>query len=310
MYIGLFGRVFEGVVCNVGVLNVDFLGKSCVGGIAGYTGSSTIENCYVTGKIDGTGTLGGVVGAARSGTELQNCYFFTNDSANTDTVGITGNAEMADIIANCYYIADSDTHDDSIDGTTAKTSDQFASGEVAYLLQGSQTTAVWGQTIGTDSYPVLGGTKVYQVTGCDNSTTVYSNTNENGVHNYVNGKCTLCGHTIELISVDITWGAMEFTYTDGAWNAETHSYGEGSWSDNGTGWVTVENTGNTGVNVTYIYEQVRTDIDGSFTDGTNAITEAVMIPVGEDKTIWLILKNKPTEALSNAHLGTIKLTIE
>ena len=76
-----------------------------------------------------------------------------------------------------------------------KTTAQFASGEVAYLLQGEQTEEVWGQTIGTDDYPVLGGAKVYQVTNCKDEA-VYSNTNENIGHSYENGTCTVCGTTV------------------------------------------------------------------------------------------------------------------
>ena len=49
------------------------------------------------------------------------------------------------------------------------TAEQFASGEVAYLLQGDQTEQIWGQTIGTDAYPVLGGKKI-----CKNSSAYYN----------------------------------------------------------------------------------------------------------------------------------------
>jgi hypothetical protein len=41
------------------------------------------------------------------------------------------------------------------------TAEQFASGEVAYLLQGDQTEQVWGQLIGAEPYPVLSKDKVY-----------------------------------------------------------------------------------------------------------------------------------------------------
>lgn len=37
----------------------------------------------------------------------------------------------------------------------------------------------------------------------------------------------------DVVSVDISWGAMEFTYTDGEWNPETHSYEEGKWTAEG-----------------------------------------------------------------------------
>ncbi len=39
--------------------------------------------------------------------------------------------------------------------TTAKTADEFASGEVCWLLNNSQDETVWSQAIGTNAYPVL-----------------------------------------------------------------------------------------------------------------------------------------------------------
>ena len=94
------------------------------------------------------------------------------------------------------------------DATTEKTegkpSQAFESGEIAYLLQADREEPVWGQTLsGNDvqTYPVLGGAKVYQVTeykGCIESTgiagTTYNNANAPVFepHVYENGFCTIC----------------------------------------------------------------------------------------------------------------------
>ena len=54
----------------------------------------------------------------------------------------------------------------------------------------SYSGEIWGQTIGEDTYPVLGGDKVYQ---CESecSGTFYSNTEGDAqAHAYVNGFCT------------------------------------------------------------------------------------------------------------------------
>ena len=108
---------------------------------------------------------------------------------------------------NCYYLG---SEDDGYDGTTAMTSEQFASGEVAFLLQSgvaeediydeegnySETVIpeIWGQTIGTDSYPVLKGAKVYEVTNCKGET-AYNNTDVSGEHIDADnsGRCDNCG---------------------------------------------------------------------------------------------------------------------
>ena len=59
----------------------------------------------------------------------------------------------------CYLSGSADTGQgqltDNAAGTAVKTDEDFKSGAVAYLLQGSQTALTWGQTLGTDDYPVL-----------------------------------------------------------------------------------------------------------------------------------------------------------
>ncbi|MBQ4568589.1 MAG: hypothetical protein IJA62_00795, partial [Ruminococcus sp.] len=142
------------------------------GGIAGYNTSSgsTVTNCYTTGKVSGGTTYdGGVVGRNNEGT-VKNCYFLnTAHAGGIDGGNVTGSAE-------------------------AKTAEEFASGKVAYLLQGTQADEVWGQTVGEDKYPLLFDDKVYLVTtNCANETVeLYANVSEITDHNYVNGFCTIC----------------------------------------------------------------------------------------------------------------------
>lgn len=116
---------------------------------------------------------------------------------------------------------------------------------------------------------------------------------------------------VDIVSVEITWGAMEFTYSDGTWDAETHTYeGEGWMMDETDGnRITVTNAGNVEVNVSYGYTRTNTAVYGSFTDGTAPITAPVALPVGDTKNVWLILKGKPTETLEKAVLGSVTVTI-
>ena len=57
--------------------------------------------------------------------------------------------------------------------TSSNSSDlanMFASGEIAYILQNEQNENIWGQKIGEENLPVLGGLKVYQnkaYSGCE-----------------------------------------------------------------------------------------------------------------------------------------------
>ena len=118
--------------------------------------------------------------------------------------------------------------------------------------------------------------------------------------------------SVYTVSVTISWGAMEFTYSKGTWNPETLTY-------SGTGWVpdstdgnkiTVENTGSTDVTVSYGYTQTNTEVAGDFKDsGGNPITNPVSLPAGEKKYAWLTLTGKPTEDLTDATLGTVTVTL-
>ena len=88
-------------------------------------------------------------------------------------------------ITNCYYLADSET--DAIEGTTNKTTAQFKSGEVCYLLNEGKTdgTQIWYQNLAAegDTWPVCnntGNNTVYYAIlfcgGTSNAGNTYANT--------------------------------------------------------------------------------------------------------------------------------------
>ena len=195
---------------NVGNVN----GKFYVGGIVGESSGSGntiwIKDCYNRGNVIGDtkdiGGIGGYIGSSL----VENCYSQATVSGNTNVGGICGNSNKVDF-QNAYY--DSNLYTENAigylkDATTEKTegkpSQAFESGEIAYLLQADREEPVWGQTLsGNDvqTYPVLGGAKVYQVTeykGCIESTgiagTTYNNANAPVFepHVYENGFCTIC----------------------------------------------------------------------------------------------------------------------
>lgn len=96
-----------------------------------------------------------------------------------------------------------------------------------------------------------------------------------------------------VYSVDVTWGAMEFTYTAiGAktWNPSTHTYTDGgttaSWSGNGDT-VAVTNHSNAAIGVAFSYESLAaySTITGAF-DKIGVTTLAAGV------------ENKPNEAES------------
>ena len=191
-YVGLFGNVGSGGrVQNVNVVD-SYISNSidggCTGGVCGQNYSGTITNCSFAGSVTGTGSgtytfVGGVCGNNYSGT-ITNCNFAGSVTV-TGTInsvgGVCGN-NYSGTITNCYWLtgkASSGTGTGS--GTaTEKTEAQFASGEVAWLLNQGQANGPWRQNIGTDDYPVLNsnhGSVIKVTVQNETSTDYYGNGN-------------------------------------------------------------------------------------------------------------------------------------
>ena len=259
--IGLFGSSeADSNIKNVGVVDSYFKGNEFVGGVCGRN-EGTITNCYNTGNltaIDPTAAIGGICGINDNGGTIANCYNTGTVTAtgSTASVGgvcgysiapisncynigtVTATSSGADIssicgfncgpITNCYYLADTE------DENGGKTAAQFASGEVAYLLsqgcstgEGDNTVtydgSIWGQTIGTDTYPTLGGAKVYKnaiYEGCEGKSgepvsNKYSNTEKNiyGDHPDADndGKCDNCSAIIDGIGAKLAGYSLSLT---------------------------------------------------------------------------------------------------
>lgn len=125
------------------------------------------------------------------------------------------------------------------------------------------------------------------------------------------GECTI-SYTVgtsAVTSVDITWGAMEFEYSAGMWNTQTHSYTDAGWTDHGGGYVTVKNNGTSAATAGFTYSTDRSDISGSFSDGSAAAVGAVSVLPGQETTVYLVLSGKPSETLSGVKIGTVTVTI-
>lgn len=210
-YVGMFGNeICWYEISNLHITDSYFEGKDYVGAVvANLNNGGSITNCYVTnttvkGNGNNVGTLVGHLGIS----QITNCY------VDTDTlIGYSNDSYGS--IENSYYLSETD------DGKGRKTAKQFASGEVAYLLGDA-----YGQSIGTENYPVFGGAEVYPIKNCKDER-LYSNTNNNIGHNYVDGKCTICnndqfvdklaGYTVSLadkIAVNFYMSLDEKTLND------------------------------------------------------------------------------------------------
>ena len=259
--IGLFGSSeADSNIKNVGVVDSYFKGNEFVGGVCGRN-EGTITNCYNTGNltaIDPTAAIGGICGINDNGGTIANCYNTGTVTAtgSTASVGgvcgsslapisncynigtVTATSSGADIssicgfnfgpVTNCYYLADTE------DENGSKTAAQFANGEVDYLLsqgcstgEGDNTVtydgSIWGQTIGTDTYPTLGGAKVYKnatYNGCEGKpgepvSYEYSNTEKNTYGDHPDtdndGKCDDCDQYIDGIGAKLAGYSLSLT---------------------------------------------------------------------------------------------------
>ena len=143
-------------------------GNDYVGGVCGNNYYATVSNCYNTGNVEGNNYVGGVCGY-NYGDTVSNCYNNGNVTGTGDYVGgVCGRNDAT--VTNCYYLTGTATGgingSDAAGQAEAKTETEFASGEVAWLLQGEQEGQVWGQTIDRDDSPVwqTEGNKVYKLT--------------------------------------------------------------------------------------------------------------------------------------------------
>ena len=125
----------------------------------------------------------------------------------------------------------------------------------------------------------------------------------------------------EIISVDVAWEAMDFTYTgasQGTWNPVTHAYEgaiEGGWSNN-TPAITVTNHSNVAVNATLGFTANVTGVVGTFTEASGTENDNILnLATAEGTT----LENAPTATANfgisgaaidaDKTLGTITVTI-
>ncbi|MGM9771461.1 MAG: GLUG motif-containing protein, partial [Segatella copri] len=239
-YGGLFGYVYGGKISNVGVVNSYINAYQYVGGVCGdIGGSGSITNCYFSGIVNGANWYVGGVCGLNYGT-VSNCYFNGQVSGSSDVGGVCG--RNCSTITNCYFDSTKcgmsaigiDVSDKTQENVLGKSTIQFNSGEVAYLLQSGQTAdgegnipEVWGQCLSgetLDDYPVFGGTKVYQhIIGEDEANPSYYYTNSEEA----------TGHIHQMTKVEAKDATCE---ADGNYEYWTCSIEEGVYykDENGT----------------------------------------------------------------------------
>ena len=144
---------------NFATINASGTG-SYFGGVVGVMGhkTATVANCYNAGNVVGYNYNGGVIGnisVAGCAANVSNLFNVgeIGDGAKNSSIACCGNSvKDIDDIKNAYALKDYHI----ANGYTLVTAEQMASGEIAYKLGNA-----FGQTIGTEKYPVFGGKEVF-----------------------------------------------------------------------------------------------------------------------------------------------------
>ncbi|MBQ6554914.1 MAG: hypothetical protein IJL89_06760 [Firmicutes bacterium] len=162
---GIVGELTTGTIercSNTGKISAI---EQYAGGITGDIYDGAISKCINTGNIESGNYAGGIAGLGGSGnhTEGQTISLcISKASLNGSTVGgIVGfNTYVA--VSSCYTdnsAAVGDKHQGTeTDNTVSVSDDDFASGEVCYLINQAAGETVFYQTLGKDDMPVLDST--------------------------------------------------------------------------------------------------------------------------------------------------------
>ena len=197
-YVGLFGYT-KGKIKNVGVEDVYMVGNQWVGGIFGSAPGGSVSNCYATGTMAGKKYVGGLGGSIAN--KISGSYSIARSADTGSGLAMGGNFSLSSKFDQCYYGPDVCSEKD---GITYASSEEFASGKVAYLLQQSSAgLTVWGQNLtnGGDTHPVFdmdGSRQVYQTNGCVTYSNDPKNQGREKKHSAPeNGICPDCGALVE-----------------------------------------------------------------------------------------------------------------
>jgi len=250
-YVGLFAKIHEGTVDNLGLTDFNITGSTYVGGLVGYNYYGSIENCHSQGGVTGSSTVGGLVGCADYG-DITNCdstgsvtgssqvgglvgYTVYGTIANCDSAGsVTGSSTVGGLVGCAYYgtIANCDSAG-TVTGTTS------VGGSVGGNYSSISNCFSTGSVFGTDKVGgFVGSHDSSSIQGCFST----SNVNGTGMQcggfvGYSSSTITNCFAAIgDVIGYDYVGGfAGEITstttncYSAGAVTAPSNVGGFAGW---------------------------------------------------------------------------------
>ncbi len=114
-FAGIAARVINSRIINCYVADSNIRGYgSNGGGIAAQAlGNTRVQNCYVSGTLDGKNDMGGIVGRVGNGdyntVVVENCYTTATigiNAARTNKAGVTATNAVGSTVRNCFFTAD------------------------------------------------------------------------------------------------------------------------------------------------------------------------------------------------------------
>lgn len=211
----------NGTIKNLGITDSFFGGSGIFVGtfVGNGSGECVIENCFSSAVVQADYLCGGIAGMTYG--TIRNCYFAgkisVEDTSHNNENAIANDNNNHGTLENCYYL---DTCGLTSERAGSKTAEQFASGEVAFLLQDGQTDTVWGQNLAEgesrQNYPVPDGKfRVYYneiYTGCEGKPgdVTYAYSNDDLSHVYAehtdadnDGRCDICSNFMDGIGAGL-----------------------------------------------------------------------------------------------------------
>lgn len=123
--------------------------------------------------------------------------------------------------------------------------------------------------------------------------------------------------SLSTVSVEVSWGSMEFTYDDGTWDDEKHKWVNNGWTPSTTdgNLITVKNTGNTDVKMELFYNPLSSynSLSGTFVDSSNTVLDTLISldSNGSEQKYWFNISGTTETRWTDNYItvGTITLTI-
>ena len=192
-YCGFFGKFHDGKIKNLSIVDSYFGGENCsyVGTFIGINISNgSVENCYSSATVVSYRHSGGIAGEILGG--ISNCLYNGRISGKDYCNAIASDYGNFGKLTNCYYNKSCGASSERV---TAVTDKQLASGEVTYLLNGSQNNIIWYQNVDKgekDNAPTL-NSEHYRVYKGNN---LYTNDINKHIHIYNDkGICIMCNES-------------------------------------------------------------------------------------------------------------------